>query len=251
MVRRHDMRKLAGLTIGSFVALVGAGAIVGAPFDVGGGNGQLERAEIIIEKSVPDGSDDLPADWKFRVDSLSCGATIVPPGAPGVVAVDPGYLESLQVSIPGQGGSVAVQVVIAHLAPGVTGECTYRITELPADGWIAETPENGQAEVTLMPGDRETVPFRNVPPPEITTTTVADTTTTTVADTTTTTVETTTTAADTTTTVAATTTVPPTTAGTVAPELPATGSSNGLTALLAGLLVLGGLGTLLVSRRIG
>lgn len=229
------MRKLAGITIASFSALALTGAATGSPIEVG----SFDGADIIIEKQLPDDYDaELPPVWLFRIDAINCGNSIFPPSGGGAV-------DTLIVEIDAEGGQSDEIGVSQQHQEGGFQPCAYRIIELPVDGWEPVSPPGGVAEVVPQVGETVIVPFENRPPPPETTTT---TTTTTEPEVTTTTVaETTTTTAATTT--AAPTTAPPTTAGTVAPELPATGSSNALAGLLAGLLVLGGLGAVLASRR--
>lgn len=231
------MRKLAGVTIGSFALLAIGGAVATSPVDV---SAPIEpRADLIIEKTLPDDYEaELPAAWLFRIDSVNCGDAIFPPGGGGSV-------ESLIVQVDAEGGQTDEIGVFQEAFFGGGELCVFRIIELPVDGWEPVSPAGGVAEVTPDVEETLVVTFANrPPPPEATTTTTMP------VETTTTEPEaTTTTAVAATTTTVAPTTAPPTTAGTVAPELPATGSSNSLAVLLAGLLVVGGVGAIAASRR--
>lgn len=242
------MRKLAGISIISFGALALIGASGASPVEVGGGGGEPSKPEawIVIEKNLPDDFDaELPSAWSFRVDSLTCGDAII---------TSDGVESSAVVVVEAQGGETTVPITLGIHAPSAVGvtvvpSCDFRILELEVEGWQSANPPGGFAEVTVEFNETVRVPFFNrpVPTPEVTTTTAPETTTTT--ETTSTTIDDTTTTVPEATTTMAPTTAPPTTAGTVAPELPATGSSNALAGLLAGLLVLGGIGAIIASRR--
>lgn len=234
------MRRLAGITIATFTSLALAGAIGSTPFDVGGS--EQQNADLVIVKTLPDTFDaELPTAWIFRVDAItpSCGNAIFPETG--------GAVDSLVVDVDAGGGA---SDDVGVLSQAVTGEpCVFRVIEFAVDGWEPVSPSNGIVEVTVEFEDRLQVPFSNqpVPPPETTTTTPVVTTT--EPEATTTTVQDTTTTTEAAPTTAAPTTLPATTTGTIAPELPATGSSNTLAALLAGLFVIGGVGAVLASRR--